>query len=361
MRTEANRRKINRLYILGAGSSYALTDGQSTNKIAPLDTQFCERIIQLKDCRRPVWVPEVAKRIQDEYLHHIDFQSSGLEELIRQQLSDYEFINAIHPRRSKGKRSKDEYLYDLIHLVSFTLSKAHVKDQAILDKWLSKYFKGSIKRPTRNRIISFNYDTIIDDVLKKWHSPQNLYFDNIWTTQSKAPERLQDKYPLLLKLHGSLNWRCATSEYNKLFNNSLNKEDSHTTTYNTKGCHYIDKMWLNNRSCKPNDDETPLIIPPLPQKPITSIAIFRYLWTYAHEYLYEAQNIIVAGYSLPATDTLAVSLFSKFKNNRINNLTIIDPDEEVLGKWIKLFRRSGIKAHKVHYFPDFYEYIKSET
>lgn len=120
-------------------------------------------------------------------------------------------------------------------------------------------------------------------------------------------------------------------------------------------------MWLNNSSCKPTDDETPLIIPPLPQKPITSIAIFRYLWTYAHEYLYEAQNIIVAGYSLPPTDTLAVSLFSKFKNNRINNLTIVDPDEEVLGKWIKLFRRNGIKSHKVHYFPDFYEYIKSET
>jgi len=231
MRTETNRRKVNRLYILGAGSSYALTDGQSMNQIAPHDTQFCERISTLKDCRRPVWVPEVAKRIQDEYLHHIDFQSSGLEELIRQQLSDYEFINAIHPRRSKGKRTKDEYLYDLIHLVSFTLSRARTKDQTILNDWLTKYFKGTIKRPTRNRIISFNYDTLIDDVLHKWHSPQHIYFDNIWTTPSKAPKRLKDRYPLLLKLHGSLNWRCATTEYNKIFNNSLSTEESRTATY----------------------------------------------------------------------------------------------------------------------------------
>ena len=96
MRTETNRRKINRLYILGAGSSYALTDGQSINQVAPLDTQFCERISTLKDCRRPVWVPEVAKRIQDEYLHHIDFQSSGLEELIRPQPATEYYIASRH-------------------------------------------------------------------------------------------------------------------------------------------------------------------------------------------------------------------------------------------------------------------------
>lgn len=304
---------------------------------------------------------DAAMRVEKEYLHHVDFQIAGLEELIRQQISDYEFIASIQPRRSRGKRSKEEYLNDLIHLVSYVLSRSRANDQALLEKWLGKYLKGTPERGPKNRIITFNYDTLIDDVLLKWHSPQHVYFDNIWSSSTKTPKRLADRYPLLIKLHGSINWRCSNSEYSKLFNNTVATTESRTTTYNTKGCHYIDKMWIDDRICKPHDAITPLIIPPLPQKPITSIAIFRYLWTYAYEYLYEARNIVVAGYSLPPADTLAVSLFSKFKNTTINNLTIVDPNEEVLGKWIKLFRRNGIKSHEVHYYPDFLEYLKMDT
>ena len=361
MRTEANRRKINRLYILGAGASHALTQGQSASRVAPLDVQFCGRISDLKECKRPLWVSEAAERIEKEYLHHIEFQYSGLEELIRQQISDYEFIGSIHPRRSRGKRSKEEYLNDVVHLVAYVLSRSRAKDKTLLDAWLEKYLKGSEGRSTKNRIISFNYDTLIDDILLKWHTPQHVYFDNIWDSVNEVPRRLNGRYPLLIKLHGSINWRCAKSEYKKLFDSAAGTSESKTNTYNTKGCHYIDKMWLDSRLCRPDDNATPLIIPPLPQKPITSIAIFRYLWTYAYEYLYEAKNIVVAGYSLPPADTMAVSLFSKFKNTTINNLTIIDPNEEVLGKWIKLFRRNGIKSHEVHYYPDFVEYIENET
>ena len=361
MRTEANRRKINRLYILGAGASYALTQGQQESHVAPLDIQFCGRIRDLQNCRRPAWVADAANRVESEYLHHIDFQIAGLEELIRQQISDYEFIASIHPRRSRGKRTKEEYLNDLIHLVAYVLSRSRASDQTLLEKWLEKYIKGTEKRGTNNRIITFNYDTLVDDVILKWHSPQHVYFDNIWSSSTKPPKRLTDRHPLLIKLHGSINWRCPETEYAKLFNSGAANSESKTTTYNTKGCHYIDKMWIDHRICRPQDDETPLIIPPLPQKPITSIAIFRYLWTYAYEYLYEARNIVVAGYSLPPADTLAVSLFSKFKNTTINNLTIVDPNEEVLGKWIKLFRRNGIKSHEVHYHPDFFEYIEKET
>ncbi|WP_083908742.1 SIR2 family protein [Thioalkalivibrio thiocyanodenitrificans] len=299
MRTEANRRKINRLYILGAGASYALTQGQTESLVAPLDIQFCQRIKDLQQRTRPKWVAAAARRVEKEYLHHVDFQITGLEELIRQQISDYEFIAAIHPRRTRGKRTKEEYLNDLNHLAAYLLSRARARDQSLLEKWLEKYLKGTEKRATRNRIITFNYDTLIDNVLLNWHSPQHVYFDNIWSSSTKSPTRLADRYPLLLKLHGSINWRCSEEEYAKLFNSAVTTDESKTTTYNTKDCHYIDKMWINNRVCTPEEQETPLIIPPLPQKPITSIAIFRYLWTYAYEYLYEARNIVIAGYSLP--------------------------------------------------------------
>lgn len=361
MRTEAKRRKINRLYILGAGASYAITAAQSSNRVAPLDAQFCRRIVELQGSIRPAWVPELALRIQKDYLHHLDFESAGLEELICQQLSDYGFIDAIHPRRARGKRTKEEFLSDLVHLICHVLRSARPRDMATLEAWLEKYFRGGPNKGVRNRIITFNYDTLVDEILLRWHSPQHLYFDNIRSNENAASTRLNDRYPILLKLHGSINWRCAESEYKKLFDQAAGEVESKTSTYNTKGCHYIDKMWIDSGSCSPTDPVTPLIIPPLPQKPVTAVSIFRYLWTYAYEYLYEAKNIIIAGYSLPPTDTLAVSLFSKFRNSSLNNLTIVDPDERALGKWIKLFRRAGIKAHEVHYYPDFFEYMQSET
>ena len=189
MRTEANRRKINRLYILGAGASYALTQGQSDQYIAPLDIQFCQRIRELQERSRPRWVADAAMRVENEYLHHVDFQITGLEELIRQQISDYEFMAAIHPRRTRGKRTKEEYLNDLIHLVAYLLSRARAKDQSLLDKWLTKYLKGTKTRETRNRIITFNYDTLIDKVLLKWFPPQQVYFDNIWSKATTSPIR----------------------------------------------------------------------------------------------------------------------------------------------------------------------------
>lgn len=361
MRTEDNRRKINRLYILGAGASYALTQGQAEKHVSPLDNQFCQRIRDLQNTGRPNWVADAARRVEDEYLHHVEFQTTGLEELIRQQISDYEFIGSIHPRRTRNKRTKEQYLNDIIHLVAHALSRARCKDHALLAKWLSKYLRGTPDRPTKNRIITFNYDSLIDDVMLQWHSPQHVYFDSLLNEPSANPVRLTERYPLLLKLHGSINWRCTRTEYAKLFGKSALSEESRTNTYNTQGCHYIDKIWLSDKACHPDEDETPLIIPPLPQKPVTSIAIFRYLWTYAYEYLYEARNIVIVGYSLPPADTLAVSLFSKFKNKTLNNITVVDPNQEVLGKWIKLFRRNGVKSHDVHYFPDFIEYLERET
>lgn len=361
MRTEANRKKVNRLYILGAGASYALSSGQSQNRTAPLDAQFSNAILEMQACKKPKWVAELATQVEKDYLHHTDFESTGLEELICQQLSDYGFIDAIHPKRSLGKRTRDEFLADIIHLICYRLRTVRAKDETALAAWVKKYFRSDLRAGDRNRIITFNYDTLIDKVLLKEHSPQRLYFDNIFDSESAKPTKGGGKYPILLKLHGSINWRCANTEYAKIFAPAAVTTESKTKTYNTQGCHYVDKMWVSASDCKPTDLNTPLIIPPLPQKPITSVAIFRYLWTYAFEYLHEAKNIVIAGYSLPPTDTLAVSLFSKFKNGSLNNLTIVDPDEKALGKWLRLFRRKGIRAHQVHFYPDFLEFIKSET
>lgn len=355
MRTEPNRKKVKDLYVFGAGASHSISFGNTGKKVAPLDAQFCKVISELDS---PKWIKEAARRIEADFIHHLDFSKIGLEELICQQLSDLSFIKSICPRKLRGKRSPEDFLDDLTHVIAHCLKFAKSRKPDKLEAFLDKTLKGKNETEVKNRIITFNYDSIVDDILLKRFSPQQLYFNNIRNGEDDASG---EKSPLLLKLHGSINWRCTKLEYKKLFDESKVERKGKTRTYNTDDCHYIDDIFYDSSACKTSDCNIPLIIPPVPQKPITSVAIFKYLWTYAFEYLTEAERIILVGYSLPPTDTLAISLFSKFNNKHLTDLTIIDPNEAVLGKWIKLFKRKGVRSHKVHYYQDFSEYINGNS
>mgnify|MGYP006076713289 CR=1 FL=1 len=351
MRLHQNRHEVHNLYVLGAGASRAISTGNKDKKLAPLDKEFCSEI---KKIIAPRWAEEAARRVEADFIHHSVFAKTGLEEMVCQQLSDLSFIDSIWRRAKNGKRRPDQFLEDVVHVIAHRLKSCKAKKEEDLSLFLGKTFKGDQEKNNKNRIITFNYDTIIDDILLQRFSPQQLYFDNIVQPEGQSEG---EKYPILIKLHGSINWRCQKSEYSKIFDTPKRLKKSPTKTYNTKNCHHIEDIRFDNSICKASADQLPLIIPPIPQKPITSVSIFRYLWSYAFEYLTEAQNIILVGYSLPPTDRLAVSLFSNFKNKKLNNLTIIDPNEKVLGRWIKLFKRVGVREHDVHYFQDFNEYI----
>lgn len=354
MRTKANRHAVRNLYVFGAGASYSISAGNKEKNVAPLDTTFCSEIQKMKS---PAWVKEAAQRVESDFVHHAEFSKTGLEELVCQQLSDLAFIKAIWRRAQRGKRSPKEFLEDLVHLVTYRLRSCKARRPENVSTFVNQAFKGTSELDVEDRILTFNYDTIIDDVLLKRFSPTQLYFNNIERSGSDVEG---EKYPLLLKLHGSTNWRCDKKEYAKIFSEPKVQTKSPTKTYDTKDCHHIENIWYDSTVCRTTSSNIPLIIPPIPQKPITSVSIFRYLWSYAYEYLSEAKNIILVGYSLPPTDRLAVSLFSNFKNKNLNNLTIIDPNEKVLGRWIKLFKRDERKNPEVHYYQDFNEYLKKK-
>jgi hypothetical protein len=352
MRTRANRHPVRDLYVFGAGASYAISAGNKNKSVAPLDSNFCSEI---KKMNYPYWVKTAAARVEADFVHHSDFSKTGLEELVCQQLSDLSFIQAIWKRANRGKRNPKDFLDDIVHLIAYRLKYCKAKRPNQVSKFLESAMEGNGEREVQDRIITFNYDTILDDFLLKRFSPQQVYFDNI---NSSKLSQSGEKYPLLLKLHGSINWRCKKSEYAKIFDPPKSRSKSPTKTYDTRDCHRINDIIFDPSVCSKFSDNVPLIIPPIPQKPITSVSIFRYLWSYAYEYLSEAENIIIVGYSLPPSDRLAVSLFSNFKNETLSNLTIIDPKEEVLARWIKLFNRNGLDHHEVHYYQDFNDYLK---
>jgi hypothetical protein len=58
MRRAANRFDVDKLFVFGAGASSCATGHQRTEKRAPLDKDFCQRILDL-EVTRPQWVQEL--------------------------------------------------------------------------------------------------------------------------------------------------------------------------------------------------------------------------------------------------------------------------------------------------------------
>jgi hypothetical protein len=122
---------------------------------------------------------------------------------------------------------------------------------------------------------------------------------------------------------------------------------------------WIDVWYEDKGMPSPKDKCSPLIIPPLPIKPVMDIGLFRFLWTKAYEYLHEAEEIIVCGYSLPETDQHALSLFSNFHNINLKKVTVVDPDPAILGKWRNLFERSNVSKADWMWYKDFSKFVNS--
>lgn len=109
------------------------------------------------------------------------------------------------------------------------------------------------------------------------------------------------------------------------------------------------------------DGISPCIIPPVIVKPITTISLFRFLWTRAFEYLHECKEIYVCGYSLPPTDALAGSLFKNFTNSSLEKVVVVDPNPAMITRWRNLLSRSRVKQATWEYYPDFSDFVQAAT
>ena len=82
---------------------------------------------------------------------------------------------------------------------------------------------GGVNKRKHNRIITFNYDTLIDDILiDEANLPaRKLYFDRIKASQEETDIRRKSDIfpsPYMVKLHGSINWRIDSKTYEKIIN-----------------------------------------------------------------------------------------------------------------------------------------------
>jgi hypothetical protein len=350
MRRKENRRRTNRLFILGAGASYSCSAraAKDSLKIAPLDMGLCKRLCDL-DPAKPHWVAESRDLVQSNWMDEGEFRSMGLEQAIIRQLGHLEFVDAIHRRRRAGSVDVYAWLSHITHLMCYALRHAKENSADTYAAFASKLKLDVPLEEHADRVVTFNYDDMFDQHLLAKHDAVKVYFDRIKASPDDSDRRdAQHPFPMLVKLHGSVNWRCRDSDFEKIIKGARTPADPE----------WLDPVWIASVGTpKPDESVYPLMIPPLPVKPITSISLFQYLWTVAYEYLHEAQDIVVCGYSLPDADRLAWSLFGNFSNKGLKTVTVIDPNPAVLTKWRALFKRKSVAVARWEYFDDFTAYV----
>ncbi|WP_156002774.1 hypothetical protein [Thioalkalivibrio sp. ALR17-21] len=356
MKQEANRKEIETLYILGAGASYGLTEVKPqknpySRSVTPLDSDFLKHIEYFKPSNG--WRKASTELVVNEWFDRTPATDYGLEQAIINRVSQYEFLSNLHPRKIRGKCNNPEYLNHLSHLIAAYLSQCRANRSGQAKRLIETLFPANTPASQYNdRIITFNYDTILDrPLIDRGLSKKKIYFDRIAHDESHGTRRNSDEafpHPLLLKLHGSINWRCNKTEFERIISGS--------TVPNNKIPVWSDDSGNPN----PADNESPLIIPPIPNKPITATSLFRFLWTLAYEYMHQARKIVIVGYSCPPTDTLARTMFSQFKSAKLEDIFVVDPDATALKLYRELLEPRTASNAKWHYYSDVRAYIEEE-
>jgi hypothetical protein len=171
-------------------------------------------------------------------------------------------------------------------------------------------------------IITFNYDLVAERALRRRFEEQRVDF-GAWLYGFKL--RLGHMYgPILLKLHGSSNWKLTESVPTPYQNSwkDFDKSPGYRGHYAEGGVFPILLPFWDKRI-----EKNPWIK----------------LWTRAHSKLAAATQVLIWGYSLPLTDVKAQQLFvlglGKERTEQLS-LCIVDPSEEVRLRWRALFPKA---------------------
>jgi SIR2-like domain len=170
-------------------------------------------------------------------------------------------------------------------------------------------------------VISLNYDCVVDRALAE-HA--GFRFDverggygvpvssgaDLWRRSGRG-KRPQGSI-LLLKLHGSLNWRAGT------------------TPLRLRGDPY-------------REVAAGVIAPPLTNKPVETEP-FRSIWREARRAVGRMRRLIIIGYSMPDADGLVRTLLTTDLSPHLEDIFIVDPRDAVREKHSGLFTRIAPEA-----------------
>ncbi len=166
--------------------------------------------------------------------------------------------------------------------------------------------------------ITFNYDDLFDQYLWEVKRATNILETLYWHPDGGygffcRPSEYMVRNPsvsmdntamLLLKLHGSMNWRVRRGDRSPFTIDSIfHHEDWFERGY---------EIEQGNKTIELHLEPEPFFVPPLfTKEELTKQPVLKLIWSLAYEKLEAADNIIFIGYSLPKTDIASEFLFNE--------------------------------------------------
>lgn len=240
--------------------------------------------------------------------------------------------------KSKNVQKTREYLFTelvLEHRLSYYLSE--FSQEAKSNPEMVKF--GEVVYEQKSTIITTNYDLIVEAIIDKafhsklgadskqktpaWNAKASYpgWFSEAADWTKKVPSKRAR--PLILKLHGSLNWAAVVD----VKANVLKPEKSLRF--------YLEKEFTGGYLPLGKQNRylyKPLIVPMVLYKgEYLEHPAIRAAWKDARKELSDCKSLVVIGYSFPPTDFHVKKLFLETLSQReLRKLTIVNPDTSVV-------------------------------
>jgi len=177
--------------------------------------------------------------------------------------------------------------------------KTDPENEDILVDFLDHCFKKPLtENNNQNLIITFNYDLLLEYILKKHRSTLELEtYYGVKLRRYSRPTEPETRYRLeILKLHGSFNWFVAKGSSDR----------------NITSIYQVDP---EDRDYFIHENDVPVFIPMSHGKEFyLTGTLYNTLWVKASYYLEKAEEIYFIGYGFPASDINNLLFFGKHKN-----------------------------------------------
>ncbi len=317
-------KKYKRTYILGSGFSKSVSQSMPTLK------ELTQELLLINDKKNYYELTN--------FIHRLLELSRGNEEV-----TTIEKITSIIISKGLFYNTEERIYYNTLkhQLLRWIFERIEADSPQVDEgkrKNLIRFFEKSSFRDEQALILSFNYDLLLERLLKKG-TGEEWFFDymirlNTYLGQPNVAPGDQSHVFEYLKLHGSLNWFTVPgADRNDLGNVYLVEE-------NDPSRHLI------------HNKDIPVYIPMAFAKTEFFIgSLYNVLWNIGRRCLEETEEIIFIGYGFPQTDIDNLYFFLNFKS-KISDIVVMERSRSS-----KLQRLKGLFPDSRIINEDAYDYI----
>ncbi|MCF0215200.1 MAG: SIR2 family protein [Fibrobacteraceae bacterium] len=287
-----------RVFVLGSGFSRS----------------FCKALPTLKDINTliPEGIPDEFPHFKEYCIRFLGLCNGQKEYLNIESLATSILSARIFP----GERERLYHAslrFELLRFIASVIGRNHPMEQSssvVLKRFLQSCTNCPKDGERHTLILSFNYDTLIEELIDNDSELKNLwtvdYGVRIEPADRSSFREVRNHTVDLIKLHGSLNW------------------------YPIKGCDHeldIKNVCLvepRDRSFPIYREDTPIYIPMAHAKEsFLKGSLFNLLWSKAEFYLKNAKEITFLGYGFPSSDVNNLEFLLRH-GDRIKNVVVFE-------------------------------------